>query len=116
VLSQLKKFHPLSENPYELYTNSTDIFHQELDGFEENQSFSIYEVVVSNDLSAAAVRDVLPFNNKTLSTQLKDIVRKRIQISTTSKKEIPPNTSFLLVYYYYPSHKGHPSVVSAYDL
>ena len=116
LLYSLKKEKIRPQNTYNLYTSFAEKSLDKFKGYDiKNEKNSFYELTVNKDLSVKNVKILKEFDNKNLSKELIEFIKKNIHVGRIGKlNEIPNKTKIILGLYFHPPVKERKSVILPY--
>lgn len=116
VLDYLKSKKNSFDNKFKLTPTNLRPCLDDLKGYEEKNSFAVYQVIVNRDLSIKKIKVLMRFKNTSLSKKLKVCLRENMKISAQNMKVIPEKAKMTIIYFYYSFDKNNQSFISTWDL
>lgn len=104
------------ENKFGLSVFDFKMDYNNLNGFNEENRVSIYELHINKDLSIRRIRILKRFKNRVLSKKLTDSMQKNLKISLGKVDSIPEKTRLIVAYFHYLTNKESTNFVSMLDL
>lgn len=115
-LNFIKKNQLIVEDKYNLTLYHANNDTDSLRGFDEKESFAVFEVIISSNLSIKSVSVIKPFSNRELSQKIVECLSNNSLIGNRKETSMPEETKIILAYFYYASDGKHPSFVTQFDL
>lgn len=116
VLEFLKMKNIQSTNPYNLEISYCQNWWTAFKGYNIQNKFAVYEVLINRDLSINKIVPLQEFDNHKLAIKMLNCIKNNLVFYNKHSTILPDQSKLILVYYFYPAENKYLSFISQYDL